>query len=661
MYVPTTPPFLARAARALWLLLLLALLPAGGGASRMRERKGGAVKSAWTLMIYQDADNTLETPSIANLKEMLQVGSTDRVQVIVLCDRSPKSEPKDQYTDEAVGGLPDWAGTRLLRVQQGRLQSVADWGHANMGDPQTLRRFVETTAALYPAEHYGLILEDHGSGWSSLCVDETSGDKALTLRDLRAALLPFAQTYGRFDLVGIDACLMASVETAQAVAPVAHLLVASEELAPARGWNYDAFLKALTARPDMDALALARSIVDLYTIHFNQDKERDGGASSMAATLSVLDLDRLGLLQDALTTLADRSAMALHGGHAQWVQVAQARARAEEYGVSGEGSESNEEMRDVIDLAQHLSHADAPGLADAAQRVEACAKKVVRYGMRGPCRPHSSGISVYFPIKGIRIAEPGGAAYLRDTFARESRWADFLALYGAYIKAFHHKPHLQPFSVAERAASEEQPVELLSQASDDDIDRAYFVMAIPAGADLLLIGRIPTPLLGNGVMGHRFNGHWFRLHTRDAAMTCPLTDTTPLNEQYTRYLAEVSAQIKQPGSPKWMDVSFTFEVTVAPPAPQCRMLYAFALTPEGPLQIALKPGSMVRPVYTRITAAGDVDVWAPPDNGSYLLIEDPRQFGLEWGKIKPGPYQVGFEVVNLAGEGALQLAKLALK
>ena len=277
-------------------------------------------------MVYQDADNTLETPSIANLKEMLQVGSSEQVQIVVLCDRSPRSEPKDQYTDEAVGGLPDWAGTRLLRVQQGRLQPLADWGHASMGDPQTLRRFVQTCATLYPAEHYGLILEDHGSGWSSLCVDETSGNRALTLRDLRAALLPFAQEYGRFDLLGIDACLMASVETAQAVAPVAHLLVASEELAPARGWNYDAFLKALTAKPGMDAFALARAIVDLYTIHFNQGKEHDGGASSMAATLSVLDLDRLSLLQEALSTLADRSTAALRAGHTQWVQVARARA-----------------------------------------------------------------------------------------------------------------------------------------------------------------------------------------------------------------------------------------------------------------------------------------------------------------------------------------------
>ena len=47
--------------------------------------------------------------------------------------------------------------------------------------------------------------------------------------------------------------------------------------------------------------------------------------------------------------------------------------------------------------------------------------------MRGPCRPHSSGISIYFPVKGVRLAEAGGAAYLRDTFAQESRWIKSLS------------------------------------------------------------------------------------------------------------------------------------------------------------------------------------------------------------------------------------------
>ena len=74
------------------------------------------------------------------------------------------------------------------------------------------------------------------------------------------------------------------------------------------------------------------------------------------------------------------------------------------------------------------------------------------------------------------------------------------------------------------------------------------------------MGRMPTPILDNGVMGHRFSGHWFRLHTRDRALMCPLTETTPLT-QYTHYLAEVAAQIRRAGAAKWTDVTFTFDIS----------------------------------------------------------------------------------------------------
>lgn len=644
---------MTRTLRLLLPLVFLVLLPGLRGHTAPQRTP---TKAAWTLMIYLDADNTLETPQLSNLKEMLQVGSTDQVQIVVLCDRSPKSEPKDQYTDEAVGELPDWAGTRLLYVEKGRLKPLADWGHASMGDLKTLRRFVDTAASLYPAEHYGLILEDHGSGWSSLCVDETSGDQALTLRDLRAALLPFAQAHGKFDLVGIDACLMGSLETAQALAPTSRLLVGSEELAPARGWNYDAFLNALTNKPDMSGLELARAIVDLYTLHFREANNAAESALTQDVTLSVLDLDRLGLLQSALSNLADLGMAALRGGHPQWIQIARARARSEEYGVSG-GADEDEEMHDVIDLAQRLERSDDAALAEAARQVEACAKKVVRYGMRGPLRPHSGGIAVYFPLQGLRAEKPHALAYARDTFAGESRWVHFLGAYGAAVKSFRHKPHLQPFSVAAREATVEHPVPLVTRVSDDDIDKAYFLLLQRFGPDLLVLGRLPAPILGDSSIGHRFSGHWFQLHNRNLAMPCPITDVSPLDETFTHYLADVPVQIRRPGSATWGDVSLTFEIT----AQHCQLLHAFALTPEGPLQVTLHRGDTRRAVYTLLRANGEAETWTNQKEENMLRIEDPQQFGLGWADMLPGPYLAGFEVVTLAGVPAMQMAEVVWK
>src|SRR5258708_5041706 len=111
MLIPSNPRGVrAFALTALPLMVMLAARP----------NKPAIVRAAWTVMIYQDLDNSLEAPGIENLKEMIRVGGSENVQVVVLCDRSPKSEPKDQYSDEGVSTLKNWDGARLLHLEKGR-------------------------------------------------------------------------------------------------------------------------------------------------------------------------------------------------------------------------------------------------------------------------------------------------------------------------------------------------------------------------------------------------------------------------------------------------------------------------------------------------------------------------------------------------------------
>src|SRR5579871_4549643 len=102
--------------------LLLPLLLTGA-----RSPDQAAKRAAWTVMIYQDLDNSLESPGIQNLKEMLKEGGSESIQVVVLCDRSPKSEPRDQYSDEDVSTVKNWSGGRLLHLEQGRLIQIDNW------------------------------------------------------------------------------------------------------------------------------------------------------------------------------------------------------------------------------------------------------------------------------------------------------------------------------------------------------------------------------------------------------------------------------------------------------------------------------------------------------------------------------------------------------
>lgn len=69
-----------------------------------------SAKATWTLMVYMDADNSLETPQLVNIEEMLKIGSGGAVQIVMLCDRSPKSEPKDQSTSPSKASA--WRASR---------------------------------------------------------------------------------------------------------------------------------------------------------------------------------------------------------------------------------------------------------------------------------------------------------------------------------------------------------------------------------------------------------------------------------------------------------------------------------------------------------------------------------------------------------------------
>jgi hypothetical protein len=68
----------------------------------------------------------------------------------------------------------------------------------------------------------------------------------------------------KFELIGMDACLMGHLEVFSALAPHARYAVASQETEPSLGWAYAAFLRELRANPEMGGADLGRAIVSSY-------------------------------------------------------------------------------------------------------------------------------------------------------------------------------------------------------------------------------------------------------------------------------------------------------------------------------------------------------------------------------------------------------------
>ena len=187
----------------------------------------------WTVLVYVMGDNDLEPFAVQDLLEMSEVGSDDRVHIVALADRHPEYA----LDDDPLG---DFTDTRLLRVEAGELIDIADPGELNLGDAGTLAAFIETGVTEFPAERYAVVLWNHGAGWPGMGPDETDGNDILDLADIDAGFSAGLESVGleSVDLIGFDACLMASYEVASVVAEHGDLMIASSELEPGHGWDY---------------------------------------------------------------------------------------------------------------------------------------------------------------------------------------------------------------------------------------------------------------------------------------------------------------------------------------------------------------------------------------------------------------------------------------
>ena len=181
--------------------------------------------------------------------------------------------PDDVTIAVQAGGAYQWDDSDLTGEAVNRftisydtfndLQTL-EW--QNMGDSQTLCDFIDWAAGAYPADRYILVLWDHGGGYNGVCFDETADYDSLTIHEVNDALYAYQQRHPSFrlDIIGFDACLMATYEMAAHMASYADYMVASEELEPGIGWNYQGWIGDLAANPEMSSADIAVSIADQF-------------------------------------------------------------------------------------------------------------------------------------------------------------------------------------------------------------------------------------------------------------------------------------------------------------------------------------------------------------------------------------------------------------
>jgi len=375
----------------------------------------------WTIMVYLDADNNLESAGIDDINEMEMVGSTTDVNIVVQIDRIPYSvlaANNQGYADDVSNG--DWTNTRRYYITQDfdpyliNSQLIGGGlGELNMGDPQTLVDFASWATTNYPANKYLLVIWNHGGGFRSpayttkdIAWDDTSGGDKITMPELEDALFAISTQIGKkINIVGMDACLMAMTEVAYQIKDYADILVTSEENEPSDGWPYDTIMGELAGNPLISSEQLAVDIVDKYIFSYPY-----GNVTQSAIDLSYMDTLSSQLSNLALAIMSDSLTL-----KSKYIF---ASVNSQYYG--------DPDFIDLYDFCnQLLAYSNSLEVKNIALNIQQTINyAVLKSGYSGGNVSGSKGLSIYFPYIAYHYY------YNYTNFSQNTFWDEMLSYLG---------------------------------------------------------------------------------------------------------------------------------------------------------------------------------------------------------------------------------------
>ena len=410
-----------------------------------------ATKAKWTFAVYMAGDNNLSDAGERDLKEMRRVGSKPEVNVVVEFDRSgPNHETKRYHIQKA-----------------GKNERIESLGETDCGDSKALINFIRWIAKEFPADHYALVLWNHGGGWEptemdriakkartinygkaegsershsllgraffrstitevlhlptvherAICSDDGSGHSLDTVELGNVLVDATAAIKQPVDVLGMDACLMSNLEVVYQAKPYVSIAVASEESEPNDGWPYDKILQSLVNNPDMTPSELGCLIVKAYTKYYANKP------ATWPVTQTALDVSKLEPLMKPLDSLANILIKNMATAKAG-INKAQYDSKPFYHGT----------LFDTDDFCSELSkNINKTDIQQEVQAVHQALKPgkghlILAESYHGKALKDCAGLSIYLPERryGAHISE-----YYKDLqFARDHRWL-------AMLKKFH--------------------------------------------------------------------------------------------------------------------------------------------------------------------------------------------------------------------------------
>ena len=332
----------------------------------------GSNRDTMTILVYMcgadlESQNGMAT---SDLKEMLNAKLSSNINLIVF-----------------TGGARRWRNNvvsssvnQIYQIKDGSLtRLVENAGNTSMTSPETLTSFIRFGNENFPANRMCLIFWDHGGGSiSGYGYDEHFGQgKTMTLAGINEALNNGGV---KFDFIGFDTCLMATVENGLMLNQYADYMIASEEAEPGVGWYYTNWLNKISSNSSLSTVQIGKNIVDDFV------EVCDRQCRGQATTLSVVDLAELSATvpKELKEFSADTNELIQNK---EYKKVSGARSKTREFAQS-----SRIDQIDLVHFAKNMGTKEGKELAEALQGA-------IKYNRTGGGMSNAYGLSIYFPYK----------------------------------------------------------------------------------------------------------------------------------------------------------------------------------------------------------------------------------------------------------------------
>ena len=254
----------------------------------------------WLIYWYNCGAGDLEGEdhlSTRDIAEMQQVTLPPNVNVLIYAG------------GEVVWHHPKIAaeGNGIYLYNADGLVKLKDSATENMGDPATLKSFLEYGEENFAADHRIMIFQDHG-GQNGICYvaekDNNGNILSSSYLSYDALKITFAEVYSNapenmpFELVAFNACLTGSYELANSIADFSRYMIGSEPSSFSIGWDFQSLFSALANDPSMNGAQIGKVICDSAMKRYEEPDLKNYNLK-LASAFSVIDLSKMPELREA--------------------------------------------------------------------------------------------------------------------------------------------------------------------------------------------------------------------------------------------------------------------------------------------------------------------------------------------------------------------------